>query len=68
MSHPVPTPQALAELRSDLSILLAEMDELGLFQAGAHLAMSIHCLDQQADLPNRQGRNKPFAVPRLPLE
>ena len=48
--QPSRTP-AILEMRSNLVLILGRMDTLELFQAGAHLAMSIHCLERDAGLP-----------------
>lgn len=39
------------EIRSHLLCLLDRLDDLQLFQAGAHLSMAIHCLDSAAPGP-----------------
>jgi len=44
----VPGAGAIAELRAELEGILARLDQLGLFRAGAYLAMSIHCLPEAA--------------------
>ena len=50
---------AVTEIRSVLQQQLDRLDALGLFHAGAHLAMSIDCLES-----NRQAlpgsKNRPF--------
>ena len=38
----VPKTVTVEDVRSDLLYLLDRLDDLGLFQAGAHLSMSIH--------------------------
>lgn len=47
----VPKTVTVEDVRSDLLYLLDRLDDLGLFQAGAHLSMSIHCLDAAAAGP-----------------
>jgi hypothetical protein len=37
--------EEVGQLQAVLTGVLARLDELGMFQAGAHLAMSIHALD-----------------------
>lgn len=39
------------EIRSHLLCLLDRLDDLQLFQAGAHLSMAIHCLDSATPEP-----------------
>ena len=55
----------VAEVREQLAIVLAGLDKLSLFQAGAHVSMALECLDRKLIEIGRCAPDRPSSALKL---